>query len=132
MNQVVARFLDGTSLKGETNDFLPAKDLFHIIPTGSAVGAKPLEVRISALKAVYFVRSLQGDPNHRKTNEFPPFAPNSGRRVEVVFKDGEILDGITHGYQPGRSGFFLVPADPLSNNERCFVVVSATKSVGYL
>jgi hypothetical protein len=84
------------------------------------------------LKALYFVRNLFGDPEHQKTNAFPPFAPSSGRRMQVTFKDGETLVGITQGYQPGRPGFFLVPADPLSNNERCYVVAAATQSVVFL
>ena len=130
MNQVVARFLDGTSMKGQTNDFLPTKDTFHLAPFGSKPGDKPVEVRVSELKGIYFVRNLYGDPDHHKTNDVPPFSPNSGRRVEVVFKDGEVMDGITQGYQPGRPGFFLGPADPLSNNERCYVVAAATRSIG--
>ncbi len=132
MNQVVARFLDGTTLKGHTNDFIPARDTFHLSPFGSAIGSKPVEVRMKELKALYFVRSLFGDPEHTESNSFPPFAPSSGKRVQVTFKDGEVLVGITQGYQPGRPGFFLAPADPLSNNERCFIVSSATQSVAYL
>ena len=128
MNQVVARFLDGTTLKGQTNDFFPAKALFHI----TVNGAKPQEVKVPELKALYFVRTLEGDPDHHKTNEFPPFAPAPGRKVKVTFKDGEVLVGTTQGYQPDRPGFFLLPADPRSNNERCFVVMSATQSVAFI
>ena len=131
MNQVVARFLDGTTLKGQTNDFLPAKDLFHISANGS-IDTKPLEVKVPELKALYFVRSLQGDPEHQKTNDFPPNAPAPGRKVKVTFKDGEVLVGTTQGYQPGRPGFFLLPADPRSNNERCYIVTSATQSVAFV
>ena len=128
MNQVVARFLDGTTLKGQTSDFLPAKSLFHI----TANGDKPREVKVPDLKALYFVRDLEGDPDHHKTNDFPPFAPTPGRKVRVAFKDGEILVGTTQGYQPDRPGFFLLPADPRSNNERCFVVMASTQSVAFV
>jgi len=50
----------------------------------------------------------------------------------VVFKDGEVLMGTTTGYQPGRSGFFIVPADSGSNNERCYIVTAATKEVSII
>jgi hypothetical protein len=40
--------------------------------------------------------------------------------------------GITQGYDRARPGFFVVPVDPLSNNERCFVVVAATEEVSFL
>jgi hypothetical protein len=36
------------------------------------------------------------------------------------------------GYQPNRSGFFLVPADPESNNERCYIVSAAVKKVEFV
>ncbi|WP_026853465.1 DUF6982 domain-containing protein [Geothrix fermentans] len=128
MNQVVARYLDGSTLKGETNDFFPNKELFHV----SVNGSKPLEVKIPELKALYFVRTLQGDPEHQKTNDFPPNGPAPGRKMKVTFKDGEVLVGTTQGYQPGRPGFFLLPADPRSNNERCYIVTSATQSVAFV
>lgn len=132
MNKVVVRFTDGKTLKGETNDFLPAKNIFHVSVQGSAPDSKPQEVKVSDLKALYFVKNLDGDPRYHKSNEFPPFAPVPGRRVKVTFKDGEVLVGTTQGYQPGRPGFFLLPADPNSNNERCFIVTPSTKSVDYV
>ena len=122
MNQVVARFQNGKTLKGLTNDFFPAKEAFHISLAGTTVSTKPLEVKVAELKALCFVRSLEGDPGHPKTHEFPPFGPAAGRKVEVTFRDGEVLLGTTQGYQPSRPGFFVTPADPGSNNERCYVV----------
>jgi hypothetical protein len=50
----------------------------------------------------------------------------------VVFKDGEVLVGTTLGYQPGRPGFFLLPVDPASNMERCFVVARATEKISFV
>jgi hypothetical protein len=55
-----------------------------------------------------------------------------GRKVEVIFKDGEALVGSTQGYQADRPGFFMVPADPQSNNERIFVVAKAVQKVSFL
>ena len=52
--------------------------------------------------------------------------------MQVTFKDGEVLVGTTQGYQPGRPGFFLLPADPRSNNERCYIVTSATQTVTFV
>lgn len=50
----------------------------------------------------------------------------------MAFKDGEVLVGTTTGYQPGRPGFFLEPADTTSNIERCYVVAAATLDVSFL
>ena len=129
MNHVVARYQDGRTVKGLTNDFLPAKSVFHILPEGSSPAAKPVEMVVSELKAVFFVKDLIGNPSHKKVNEFDPAKPPAGRKVRVEFKDGEVLVGTTQGYQPDRPGFFIVPADARSNNERCFVVTAATKQV---
>ena len=108
MNQVVARFLDGTTLKGQTNDFLPAKDLFHISTNGS-LDAKPLEVKVPDLKALYFVRSLNGDPDHVKTNEFPPQAPVPGRVVPGSRSAGTWVRSMCRTPPPGeRADFVLV------------------------
>ena len=131
MNQVVAHFLDGRVAKGTTNNFLPAKDRFHLVPLGSSISAKPSEVLLVELKALFFVKDLRGNPNYQERVGEGSRA-GMGRRVRVVFKDGEQLEGTTQGYQPGRPGFFLVPLDPESNNERCFVVSSSTQSVTLL
>jgi hypothetical protein len=50
----------------------------------------------------------------------------------VVFGDGETLAGTTQGYDANRPGFFVMPLDPGSNNERCFVVTRATKEVVFV
>jgi len=132
VNQVVARFLDGTTLKGNTADFLPTKSTFHITPFGPPDEVMPLEVQVSDLKALYFVRSLVGDSRHQEAHAFSPEAPAAGRKIEVTFRDGEVLLGTTQGYQPGRPGFFLVPADAASNNERCFIVTASTRSIDFV
>lgn len=131
-NRIVARFQDGRLEKGVTNDFLPAKDVFHLQQWESTPGAKPLEVRVAELKALFFVKEYAGDPTHKELLDFEPSLPVPGRKIRIVFTDGEVLIGTTQGYQPGRAGFFVLPADRRSNNERCFVVASATREVSFV
>ena len=132
MNQVVARYQDGRVLKGVTNDFVPAKDRFHLQLQGAGSGTRPVEVLVSELKAVYFVKDFAGNPEHKESELFDPKRPTAGRKIRVVFKDGEVSVGTTQGYQPGRPGFFLIPADAGSNNERCFVVTAAAREISLL
>jgi hypothetical protein len=133
IHKVVVRFQDGRLLKGSTADFIPNKDLFHLSPADAPPGAKPVEVRFVELKALFFVRDFAGKPRPQKDPIEPqPSLPGAGRGIRVMFRDGEILVGTTHGYQPGRLGFFVVPADAESNNERCFVISSATHEVALL
>jgi hypothetical protein len=127
-NRIVARFADGRMLKGTTQDFAPMKDTFHVI--GSEGGAQPVQVSVSDLKAVFFVKSLIGNAAYHEVKEFG--APAPGRKVQVTFNDGEVLVGSTQGYQPDRPGFFMGPADPQSNNERVYVVAKAVEKVSFL
>lgn len=132
-NRVVARYLDGRTLKGTTADFLPARPSFHVIPNGQTGNAiQAIDVRIADLKAVFFVKDLTGDAAYNEAKIFAPDARAAGRKVQVEFKDGETIVGTTQGYQPDRPGFFVVPVDPKSNNDRCFVVMAAVKDVKFL
>jgi hypothetical protein len=127
-NRIVARFADGRMLKGTTQDFAPAKDSFHVI--GSEGGARPVKVVVSELKAVFFVKSLVGNAAYHEIKEFD--GPTLGRKVQVTFKDGEVLVGSTQAYQADRPGFFMVPADPQSNNDRIYIVAGAVQKVTFL
>ena len=131
-NKVVARFQDGRLLKGTTGDFLPAKPSFHLALADAPPTEKPAEVAVASLKAVFFVRDLAGDAQRRDVAEFPQDRPLVGRKIRVVFKDGETLVGTTQGYDPSRPGFFVIPADARENNERCFVVAAATSQVSFV
>jgi len=121
---VVARYRVGSVVKGTTTDFSPLRDRFHVDVEGTIT-----EVLYEDLKAIFFVRDLAGDPEHRKTNEFDAAKPVIGRKLTVEFDDGEILVGTTQGYRPDRKGFFVIPADQSGNAERCYVVASATRKV---
>ncbi len=132
MNRVAVHYADGRVLKGTTADFFPAKESFHLTIADMTIGTAPIEVRMKELKALFFVKSLIGDPDYDERKEFDASHPPVGRAIRVVFLDSEVLVGTTTGYQPGRPGFFLVPADPESNNERCYVVSAATREVRFI
>lgn len=128
-NKIVARFRDGRMLKGNTVDFVPSREHFHVETPGPDGRPVALTVRVAELKALFFVKDHLGNPEHREEKAFPAGRPVLGRRLRVTFVDGEELVGTSQGYDPQRPGFFLVPADPSSNNDRCFVVAAATRKV---
>ena len=125
-NKVVARFKDGTIKKGHTNDFFPNKPRFHL----NWLDGKPEEVDIEKLKAVFFVKDFEGNKDYKKKYDDEIHA--AGRKIAVDFNDGESMIGYVLGYSPDRNGFFMTPADSLGNNERVFVVKSATKDIKFL
>jgi hypothetical protein len=129
--KVVVRYNDGRVLKGSTHDFYPNKDRFHLfLPTGS--GEQCVEISLKDLKAVFLVRDFAGDPEYAERKKYSNGEKHFGRKLEVTFLDGELLVGTTLGYDRNRPGFFILPADPKSNNVRIFVVVSAVKQVRQL
>lgn len=126
--KVVVRYSNGQTLKGTTGDFRPASPRFHLIPAdGSAV----VDVRMVELKAVFFVRDFAGSPERAKLHGFldAPAETAHGKKIAVLFRDGELSCGYTLTFSPDRAGFFLFPADPASNNLRIYVVTAAAAEV---
>jgi hypothetical protein len=135
-NKVVAKFKDGAVLKGNTNDFFPNKKLFHLELIASDAAEvktekpKTREIDTDKLKAAFFVRGFKGNEFHK--NLYNDNLPGSGRKIEVKFIDGEVIIGYSMNYSPDRHGFFLIPADVKGNNERIFVIRSATEKITLL
>ena len=125
-NKVVVKFKDNTLAKGKTSDLFPNKSLFHLEKTNGEI----IEVNMEDLKAVFFVKDYEGNKD-RKDNYNDEIAAG-GRKIKVSFSDGETIIGYTLGYSADRQGFFLTPADLQGNNERIFVVKSATEKVEFL
>jgi len=130
-NKIVARYQDGRVMKGFTRDFMPNKDFFHLLPMDALSDAKPIVISVRELKAVFFVKDFKGNPKYKDIKTIDPNKPVVGRKIKVVFKDGEFLIGTTQGYQPGRPGFFIFSTDPQSNSDRCFVISAATTQVSF-
>jgi len=131
-NKIVVRYLKGDLIKGFTADFMPNKEVFHLTPGDAPPGSPPLTVNIKDCKALFFVKDFEGDAKYNDRKEFDPARNLGGRKIRVVFKDNEVMVGTTQGYQPGRPGFFVFPADPKSNIDRSFIVSAATKEVSFI
>ena len=142
INKVVARYKNGEVKKGSTGDFFPTKVVFHLkLLTGEPLYVnieelkvihfvKDIEISIEELKAVFIVKNFEG--NKDRKDEYTDDMPGGGRKVQVEFSDGEILIGYTQDYSPTRSGFFVVPADISNNNDRIYVITSATEKITFL
>ena len=124
-NKVIVRFKDGMIIKGNTSDFFPNKLRFHI----KRLDGKMEEIDVETLKAVFFVKDFEGNKAYQK--KYTDSIHGAGRKIVVEFTDGESITGYALGYSPERHGFFITPADLNSNNERIFVVKSATTSVKF-
>jgi len=128
---VVARFQDGRTLKGTTHDFAPGKTEFHL-HEGTEERSGGVKVTTASLKALFFVRTYEGNPDHRDKYSFEESGAQGGRRIRVRFRDGEVMAGYTMGYSAQKPGFFLLPADPDGNNSRVYVVNAAVAGVEWV
>ena len=126
-NKVVLHFLDGRIRKGTTEDFSPLKETFHLMDSES--GASDL-VTFAGLKAVFFVKTFTGDAGYQERADAE--RTGFGKKIRVVYHDGETQLGYTQGFTPNRPGFFIFPCDANCNNERIFVVTKATKEIQFV
>jgi hypothetical protein len=128
-SKVVVRYRNGRVLKGYTLDFMPNKDVFHVIDPRDE--SSVTEVYTCDQKAVFYVKTFEGNPDRPGPPDFSEesLASVPGLKLKVTFDDGEVMFGTTNGYAPGRSGFFVFPADKTSNNERVYVFSDSTKLV---
>jgi hypothetical protein len=128
--RVVARYLNGRLIKGFSRDFNPSRNEFALWPTPYAAESERVVLPMDGLKALFFVRDLDGDSAYVEEKTFEQ--PTHGTRVEVTFHDGEVIVGTTLGYRADAQNFFLSPVDPRGNNLRVFVLMSAVRYVRML
>ena len=129
-NKLVVKFKDGKTIKGWSTDFGPNKEIFHLHPL-EEYSKDILEIEVSSLKAVFFVKDYKGNKDYKKVRTFDGSTKGipSQRKIVIIFRDGENFYGTTHSYSPERKRFFVYPIDSKDNNDRVFIVAPAINSV---
>ncbi len=132
--RVIARFTDGRIIRGYVRDFSPYDDSVSL----EGESSEREKIRIEELKAIFFVKTFEGDKARTEKKAFVEQTP-PGKRAFVKFKDGEYLTGYLEGefpwekgffLEPGKGkGFFLMPVDSDSNNTKVFVVAASVWDV---
>lgn len=118
-SKLVVACLDGRRLKGYVFNFSPLRDRFRLFPEANSPPDAGRDVELADLKALFFVKDFAGNPQYK---EHYLTDGGRGRKLEVTFKDGEKIVGTTEAWSPQKPGFFLFPADAMTNNLRVFVV----------
>lgn len=126
-NNVVARYSDGRMIKGSSLDVAQDRPKFHVREEDGTM----TQVQFADLKALFFVKSLDGNAEHVEGQEIEAVDPRlrGSRVVEVTFHDGETIVGLCTRYPPKGPSFFLVLVDPKSNNLRILVNSAALKGM---
>jgi hypothetical protein len=127
--KIVVRYVEGQMLKGYTQDFSASRPHFSLWPSINAAADTRVIVPLARLKGIFFVRDFAGNPGYVERTDTG--GPQHGRRIEVTLVDDEVIVGRTLSYRPDGHGFFVVPADPLANNIRVFVVASSVRQVRF-
>jgi uncharacterized protein DUF6982 len=126
-NKVVARYKDGRIVKGTSLDVDAGKPICHVRTPEN----RTVQVQLKDLKALFFVRSHEGDATRYENRLLDPQDPRGrgSRLVSMTFGDGEVIVGLTIRYPPNRPFFFVLPVDPASNNLRMLVNRDAVVSM---
>lgn len=135
--KVVFRFRNGEMKKGYLSEF--STFMKEAVLTEDSTG-KNINVTIDELKAIFFVKSFEGDKEYKEKKSYGATSPK-GHRVFIRFKDGEHMVGFLEGDVPwshgfflskkadDSSGFFLLPVDTFSNNTKVFIISSSVNDV---
>jgi hypothetical protein len=121
--KVAAHFVDGRILKGLALDFRPSQPTFLLRLRDVTDPVKAISIRLADLKALFFVKKFEGDPNYRASTDTDRTSLLE-QQVRVRFRDGEVLRGTSPSRDLSGVGFFLIPMDPRSNNRRIYVVTA--------
>lgn len=118
MREVVARFMDGRLVKGTSLDVDPSRPTCHVKTPDAMV-----EVELQKLKALFFVKKLDGNPDYHESKQPDPgdIRLRGTKGISLTFYDGERFVGLTNRYPPNRPFFFVLPIDAQSNNIRVLV-----------
>lgn len=135
-DKVVLRYKDGDLLKGYLTGFSDTERFLSF----ETLDGRTTNVRIDALKAIFFVRSFEGDRDYMEKKSFED-EHSRGTKIYVRFTDGESIIGyrvdklsrkkgfhLTSDFGE-KTGFFVLPVDEDSNNIRVFVFYHALKDV---
>ena len=129
VKKVIVRRFDREALNGFVNPFsyLQPTAIELLRPEGSLALVPYAEV-----KSVCFVRDFEGPPETGRVFLTRPKLP--GLWVRLVFRDGDVLDGILPNdlLSWEIAGYTVIPPEPDSNNQRVFVPREALKSIQVL
>jgi hypothetical protein len=129
-NAIVARFADGRIIKGVSLDVAPERPTCHVRTADGGMH----EVALRDLKALFFVKHLDGDSGKTDAQTVDAADPRlrGAKLIECVFHDQERIVGMVMRFPPLKTFFFMVPADPASNNLRILVNRDQVKTMGVL
>ena len=123
-----------TILKGYLDDptWNAVEQLLRVAPDHPPSSFRIRELETDVVKdvpsedvtALYYVKSFDGNPEHKDLNFHSHEPTVNGIWMRLEFGSGEVMEGLVHNslrylIDPG---FFLLPTDPESNNKLVYVM----------
>ncbi len=124
-SKVVVRLKDKTLLKGKISNFSPFNSFFQL----ELLNGDPVLVSIDKIKAMFFVKSFEGDKQYKYKYEDNLFWV--GNKITLKFHDGEKMVGYSQHFDFTPKGYFITPADVNGNNTYVFASKSAIDSMSF-
>jgi hypothetical protein len=124
-SKVVVRLKDKTLLKGKISKFSPFYSYFRL----ELLNGDSLIVNIDKIKAIFFVKSFEGNKQYKYKYEDKLFWV--GDRITLKFDDGEKMVGYAQYFDFTPRGYFITPADVNGNNTYVFASKSAIDSMSF-
>ena len=97
-----------------------------------AAAPKAQELNTWDLKSLYFVEDLTGNPQHQECKEFDPGQRPIGRKIQVIFKDGETMVGPPKATSAVAQDSFLCLPIPHRISTAATVVTSAIRNIAFI
>jgi hypothetical protein len=126
--KVAVRRFDRETLNGFVNVFsyLQTQNIELLKPDGTV-----LQLPYDEVKSVCFVKDFEDEPESRTFLTRPKL---EGLWVRMIFRDGEVMDGILPNnlltWEP--NGFTVTPPEPDGNTQKVFVPRHALRSIQVL
>jgi hypothetical protein len=124
LKKVVVRLRDGNALPGFSRSEFVGEEVTLIDRQG-----KEQLFSADELKAVFFVKEFNGDPQYDELRFLERDAPPQWLWVHIKFYDGELIEGrVKNGKDLLQSpGFFLWFSDETANSQFAYVFKSAVE-----
>lgn len=123
--RLVIHFQSGKTLACWGDNFMPLEEEIMVKDQDDRIQ----RVVLKEVKVVCFVKAFATDS---RTTHKPPaqilFQAVPGRKVKLLFKDGEKMEGVSSLKERPVRGFFVTPLNPNSNNIHIFVNPAFLKS----
>lgn len=131
MARVLVRLQDGVDIKGDLLALNAAKPSFYLVVEKGDGKTDTITVSMDSVKAIFFLKKEEKDASvvHTETIEQSVVASIHGFRLDVEFRDGEMVHGSAHKYNPSDKGFYMVPLNPAERYDRIYVNALWVKKV---